>query len=859
MSDALIQRIIADAPRSDSLRLLQSRVRATHFLRSGWLQSWSATAKAERSIGLITWLRYFLVDRDAWAAHCTLGSVLKEKETLRGFLNEKYTRSVLYSQAEFFDSVEANPLTERQRAACASDEDATLVLAGAGTGKTSTILAKIGLLLRTGQCQPEEILAISFTNKSTKELADRVRKRLGVDVPISTFHKLGLGILAQATGAKPLVAPFAADPIEKAKHLDAIFDALKSDQSFLENLVEFCAYYRFEAQQLWNFGSLSEYATWLQSNRIVSLDGIPKKSYQECVIANWLILNGVEFEYEKPYEYDTSTPDHRQYCPDFWIPAVNLYVEHFGVDEKGNTAPYINRREYHEGMAWKRERHLQYETRLLETYSWEHQNGILLQKLSAKLKQLGCPSTPITPKAALHLLNRTGIISTLSELIATFLTLYKGNGNRVLNQKNGIFFRDNPREAAFLKLFKPIFDQYQKLNQARGQIDFEDMIARATEAVDAGRFKSPYRYILIDEFQDISPGRANLVKALRASHPDCVLFAVGDDWQSIYRFAGSDIGGMTQFSKLFGVTRQVELDTTFRFDSTTADVSSSFILKNKIQIPKQLKTVRQSEIPSLIVYRRPEEEAPLDWALAKINQLAAGSATILILERYRFHLPPDEECRRLAQQFPKLLLRPMSIHGAKGLEADYVILGLRGGYWGFPSQLADDPLFDLVLSQADTYPNGEERRLFYVAITRARQKTIVVAETGLELSLFTAELLSAKEYPIQWFGVERPRLVCKKCGSGTLLLRNEKNGRFYECSNAPVCRQTAPLCTQCRNGALLPNARRSFQCHLCQQQARACPKCWQGVLQLRKGPRGAFYGCSHYTDVDIRCKYTEPR
>jgi DNA helicase IV len=277
MSDALIQRIIADAPRSDSLRLLQSRVRATHFLRSGWLQSWSATAKAERSIGLITWLRYFLVDRDAWAAHCTLGSVLKEKETLRGFLNEKYTRSVLYSQAEFFDSVEANPLTERQRAACASDEDATLVLAGAGTGKTSTILAKIGLLLRTGQCQPEEILAISFTNKSTKELADRVRKRLGVDVPISTFHKLGLGILAKATGAKPLVAPFAADPIEKAKHLDAIFDALKSDQSFLENLVEFCAYYRFEAEQLWNFGSLSEYATWLQSNRIVSLDGISKK------------------------------------------------------------------------------------------------------------------------------------------------------------------------------------------------------------------------------------------------------------------------------------------------------------------------------------------------------------------------------------------------------------------------------------------------------------------------------------------------------------------------------------------------------------------------------------------------------
>lgn len=140
--------------------------------------------------------------------------------------------SVLHTQSGFFDTVESNPLTKRQREACASDEDATLIIAGAGTGKTSTIMAKIGLLLRTGQCQPEQVLAISFTNKSADELAKRVKERLGVDIQISTFHKLGLEILSSTSGGKPLLAPFASDPIEKSKHLGRIIDGLKNELPF---------------------------------------------------------------------------------------------------------------------------------------------------------------------------------------------------------------------------------------------------------------------------------------------------------------------------------------------------------------------------------------------------------------------------------------------------------------------------------------------------------------------------------------------------------------------------------------------------------------------------------------------------
>jgi DNA helicase-4 len=314
---------------------------------------------------------------------------------------------------------------------------------------------------------------------------------------------------------------------------------------------------------------------------------------------------------------------------------------------------------------------------------------------------------------------------------------------------------------------------------------------------------------------------------------------------------------MTRFHELFGATRQVSLDTTFRFDNMAAEASSKFVLKNQIQIPKQLESVRKSAEPSLIVYRRKSDEAPLDWALSTIAEQSKSTATVLILERYKFQLPQEEEWDRLKWQFPTLQLQSMSIHAAKGLEADYVVMGLRGGAWGFPSQVVDDPLFEMVLTQADEYPNGEERRLFYVAITRAKRKTILVTETGVDMSVFATELLTGREYPIQLLGEETSQLVCKKCGSGTMLLRDGSNGQFYGCSNYPLCSNTEQTCPKCRKGLLIAKSGKSFECHVCGHQARTCPKCKSGVLQQKKGPYGSFWGCSNFKDPDIECRHTE--
>ena len=229
----------------------------------------------------------------------------------------------------------------------------------------------------------------------------------------------------------------------------------------------------------------------------------------------------------------------------------------------------------------------------------------------------------------------------------------------------------------------------------------------------------------------------------------------------------------------------------------------------------------------------------------------------MVLERYNFQLPQDQEWARLRRAFPNLRLEKMSIHASKGLEADYVVMGLRGGVWGFPTQFVDDPLFDMVLTQADSHPNGEERRLFYVALTRARYKTYLVCETGQDQSEFAAELLSGTEYPKEVFGVDTQKLACRRCGSGTMLLRDGSNGQFYGCSNYPLCSNTEQTCPQCGHGLMILDGGGKYSCHECGHEQRTCPRCKTGMLQAKKGARGPFKGCSNYRDPDINCRYTE--
>jgi DNA helicase-4 len=219
----------------------------------------------------------------------------------------------------------------------------------------------------------------------------------------------------------------------------------------------------------------------------------------------------------------------------------------------------------------------------------------------------------------------------------------------------------------------------------------------------------------VDEFQDISLGRAGLIRALRGQVQGAKLFCVGDDWQSIYRFTGSDISLTTDFEGYFGPARRTALDRTFRFHDRIAAFSSHFVQRNPRQLRKRLSTAATSDKLGVVVYRHGEGDDPLPTILAEIAAL--GAASVFLLGRYGFTAPDD--LRALQARFPRLNIRFLTAHGSKGLEADYVVLlGLTSGRHGFPSEVADDPVLGLVLADGEPFAFAEERRLFYVALTR---------------------------------------------------------------------------------------------------------------------------------------------
>ena len=151
--------------------------------------------------------------------------------------------------------------------------------------------------------------------------------------------------------------------------------------------------------------------------------------------------------------------------------------------------------------------------------------------------------SPIPREEVFAALDRQGRIDPFTRLVATFLQHFKGSRLSLDDiAERSRAHRDRKRAEAFLSVFRPIFERYQEALARVGEIDFHDMINRATDLVEEGRYRSPFRYILVDESQDISPSRARLLKALLDSSPGSQLSAVGDDWQAIYRFGGSDIG-----------------------------------------------------------------------------------------------------------------------------------------------------------------------------------------------------------------------------------------------------------------------------------------------------------------------------
>ncbi len=530
--------------------------------------------------------------------------------------NEAFVVNELARSRELFDRIEARPLTEEQRRAVVIDERRNLVVAAAGSGKTSVIVAKTGWLVRKGYRKPSELLLLAFARDARREMEERMERRLGAaiarDVTVRTFHGLGMAIIGEAEGKRPTLATAAENDRTLFDLLKGIVADLLADGELSATLHgwfrEGFAPYKSEHE----FRHWGEYHDYIRKFDIRSLKGETVRSFEECEIANFLYLNGIAYEYEAPYEHDLATSAKRQYKPDFHLPEHGIYIEHFGINAAGNTAPFVDREQYRLDMDWKRGVHAEHGTVLVETFSHEQAAGRLLHNLTEKLAAHGVTLSPIPREDVFASLKQQGRIDPFTRLVATFLPHFKGSRLSFADvaERTGTH-RDRKRAQAFLAVFRPIFERYQEALASSGEIDFHDMINRATDLVETGRYRSPFGYILVDEFQDISPSRARLLKALLDSSPGSQLFAVGDDWEAIYRFGGSDIAVMREFRDHFGAFERIDLATTFRCADRIATVATDFVLRNPAQIRKTVRTTRKSDRPAVYVGLPGEQDLSL--------------------------------------------------------------------------------------------------------------------------------------------------------------------------------------------------------------------------------------------------------
>ena len=532
-------------------------------------QSWPERLDAEYVVQSAKRIRSFLSDPEAARERANQTFLVGELERSRGYL----------------DRVETRPLTEEQRRAVCVDDDHNLVVAAAGSGKTSVMVAKAGWIVERGDRRPEDLLLLAFARNARDELAQRVEKRLGARVAgtmsLQTFHSLGLSIIGEAEGRRPSLARAAED--DKAL-LDLLKDIIANLQRHPQHgraLIRWLAYDATPYRSEHEFRSQGEYWDYIRKQEIRTLQGESVRSLEECIIANFLYLNGVRYEYERPYEHDTATARKSQYRPDFYLSDAGIYVEHFALSENGDTPPFIDRAKYTAERKWKLELHAKYGTTLIETFSHEQAARQLTERLAGKLRAHGVALNPIPRDEMFAVLNEQGRRVPFTRLVATFLQHVKSarlSIKALEGRASGK--RDGGRSEAFLRVFRPIFERYEEQLADAGEIDFHDMINRATDHVSAGRYRNPFGYILVDEFQDISPGRAALLKALLNQSLGAQLFAVGDDWQAIFRFAGSDIAVMRGFEERFGVGTRTDLETTFRCSDGLSDVATRFVLGN---------------------------------------------------------------------------------------------------------------------------------------------------------------------------------------------------------------------------------------------------------------------------------------
>lgn len=676
--------------------------------------------------------------------------------------NEEIVQNILDTHKVFFDHCLKYPLDKQQRRSIVSEEDNCLVVSSAGSGKTSSIVGKVKYLTEVKGIAPHKILLISYTNKAAAELTERMATN---GLKGYTFHKLAIDIIGRATGTKPSICD----------NTDSLFvdiyHTLLGNKDFKNSIVEYFIDYQsneadWEQRKNERREKLSEQKNVQLKAMFPDMDGrtIYVRSEQEQKICFVLSSLGVRFRYEEAYEHQLADEMHSQYRPDFSIyfkqngVTKRIYLEHFGIDEHGLVPAWFAKdknityeeanQKYNDGITWKKAAHEKFGTQLLVTSSADFHYSDIRDKLRKLLDDAGVPIQEKTDEELYDLVLPKGSKQEKAfiRLVATFVTLVKSNCKSVKEVLKQAKNAEDERSVFIIKnIFLPVYERYVSALRDNNQIDFTDAILQATEICRVSR-PVGYDYIIVDEFQDISVDRYNFLKVLREGNPPAKLYCVGDDWQSIYRFSGSDMALFNQFSEYFGATEINKIETTYRFGEPLVSLSSHFIQRNKSQIQKDIHSFSSEMKTELEFYSYDRHD--YCNTIGRLVASISSDKSIFLLGRYSFDdyylsfmYQSIKEGNRFFYVIGGRKIEFLTVHKSKGLEADYVILlQCNKDTYGFPSLVSDDPVLNYVLTKSDQFPYGEERRLFYVAITRAKMKTLVLYDKRFP-SVFVDEFL----------------------------------------------------------------------------------------------------------------------
>ena len=662
-------------------------------------------------------------------------------------------------------------LNEKQLEAVKSESKRLLVLAGAGSGKTKTLLEKLIYLMREKRVQPTNILVVTFTKNATNEMIDRLvfaskngeeykqfmnnpkkgeaeKNKYREDfkranswlsnLSISTFHSFCHNLLRKY-GVSEFDNKFRVIKDTKNSKEEADFTyensqetdfeiahriliQLSKKREYLLDLKRYILDYFVDK----NNRPLENKETSFYENQksYVSLNGTKVRSKSERYIADWLYRHNIDFSYEAPLNCQDF-----YFHPDFYIPQADIYLEHIsdmsvGVKEKEKQYKKANKT-------------------LFKTYENIHaKDSVLFNEALDAIVKNRLPASYKSQTALSFEEELNSYHKELKDFIIQALRIIKMIKAENLSTSKALkkaLADPHQRVRDFYRLVIPLMKKYQAYCVNKSYLDFEDMIVKTIDlfkhrAEIKEKFQQQYKYILVDEFQDVNNLQVDLLKRLLT--PENQLFCVGDDWQSIYGFRGSNVNYIVNFGKYFPKAEVIKLNQNYRSTEHLVGASNEVIKHNKFKVDKEIFANKKSDT-KVNIFAGNDQQENIDFVVEEVKRLfQKGYQKEDILFLYRRSKMYNDYYNRFMKE--RIYVQYRTIHAAKGLEAKAVfIIGLTQGYGGFPDVWLEDRIFQVVKPTQHDLLMEEERRLFYVAITRAKDLLYLITEKGNESSFLS--------------------------------------------------------------------------------------------------------------------------